>query len=135
MKNRYRTIHKLLVETSSTQILYHGTPNEIIGDIRRPPYGVFLTPHLSCAQFYAGESGYVYSYELRGARIYQLTSSAHDEPIIDSMFDVDYPTLTHYVTEKMQEGYDAMQSPTDSEMIVAFATAHLVPLGITQDPR
>jgi DNA-binding protein YbaB len=43
-----------------------------------------------------------------------------DEDIIDALFDRDYVTLEKLIKALMSEGFDALQTVTDSEMIVAF---------------
>lgn len=43
-----------------------------------------------------------------------------DEDIIDALFSRDYETLAQFVRMLSEQGYDALQTVSDSEMVCVF---------------
>jgi hypothetical protein len=99
------------------KVLYHGS-SSLIKEFKIPPYGVFFSPHIAHAQEY-------------GDTITKATVDAHkvylldykndiDDNIVDALFDRDYAAVAEFIKQLQAEGYQAMQTVTDSEMIVVF---------------
>lgn len=106
-----------LYESLSGKILYHGGP-EKISRFTIPPHGIFLTPHLDWAKQYGTE---ITRAKIYADKIYLVDyKNEIDGDIIDALFDRDYDTLTKLITQLKKQGYQAIQTITDSEMVVVF---------------
>ena len=106
-----------LYESLSGKILYHGGPSKI-SRFTIPPHGIFLTPHSDWAKQYGTD---ITRAKVNADKIYLVDyKNKIDEDIIDALFDRDYDTLTKLITQLKKQGYQAMQTITDSEMVIVF---------------
>ena len=103
--------------------VYHGTTGTFT-KFKRPPSGVFFTPHKDWAEEYYGAD--IITCYLDVPKLYVLNwGKQEDVPILEALFDRDYDTLAMYIPELQQQGYAAMQTTSDSEMICAFSNANI----------
>lgn len=104
-----------------TQILYHGS-NSPISKFRRDPHGVFFSPHPEWAENYGNviTKAYVWA-----PKVYLVDDSEFGEQVLDALFDRDYDSLAIYIKELQANGYHALQTQTDSEMVCAFSNARI----------
>ena len=110
-------LQEILTESLSSQILYHGGPDEIT-EFRIPSYGAYFTPHKEWAKNYGDV---ITSARVFANNVYVIDYTHDiDDNLIDALFDRDYEELTKFIQLLQSQGYDAMQSITDSEMVVVF---------------
>lgn len=97
--------------------LYHGGA-KAVEQFTIPAHGAYFTPHLAAAQNY----GTVITAASVGAKkIYKIDYSHDvDDEIIDALFDRDYQAVADFIAQLQAQGFDAMQTITDSEMVVVF---------------
>jgi hypothetical protein len=115
-------INEILTESHSRDltntILYHGGPQPI-SKFNIPPYGVFFTPHVEWAKNQYGQ--HVTSVRVGASKVYVVDDqNSIDESILDALFDRDYDLLEGYVKQLSSQGYQALQTITDSEMVCVF---------------
>jgi hypothetical protein len=122
-------LDEILQDSISDKILYHGGQS-VIRYFRVPPYGVFFSPHVEWAENY----GPAVTQAKVHARSIYLVDYTHDidEDIIDALFDRDYSALEKLINVLISKGFDALQTVTDSEMIVAFPGTHIEVVGGTK---
>ena len=97
--------------------LYHGGKQPIT-DFKIPPYGVFFSPHVEHAEVYGPV---ITKAKVDAKKVYLVDyENDIDEEIIDALFDRDYKTLAKFVKLLQKQGYQALQTVTDSEMICVF---------------
>ncbi len=115
----------LTEDTSSSSlpdVLYHGGEN-LISKFRIPPYGAFFSPHKDWAENY-GDA--LTTAKVNATKVYVADSDNWNDPnsfdakVLDALFDCDYKTLAVCIKVLMRRGYQALQTQTDSEMVVAF---------------
>ena len=115
----------LTEDTSSSSlpdVLYHGGEN-LISKFKIPPYGVFFSPHKDWAENYGDE---ITTAKVNATKVYVADSDNWNDPnsfdakVLDALFDRDYKTLAVCIKVLMRRGYQALQTQTDSEMVVAF---------------
>ena len=115
----------LTEDTSSSSlpdVLYHGGEN-LISKFRIPPYGVFFSPHKDWAENY-GDA--LTTAKVNATKVYVADSDNWNDPnsfdakVLDALFDRDYKTLAICIKVLMRRGYQALQTQTDSEMVVVF---------------
>ena len=108
--------------SSLPDVLYHGGEN-LISKFKIPPYGVFFSPHKDWAENYGTA---LTTAKVNATKVYVADSSNWGDPnsfdakVLDALFDRDYKTLAVCVKVLMRRGYQALQTQTDSEMVVAF---------------
>lgn len=99
------------------KVLYHGGPKSIT-KFNTPPQGVYFSPHLTHAQ---GYGDVVTAARVNANNVYLIDyENDIDEEIMDALFDMDYKRVAKYIKLLQKQGYDAMQSISDSEMVVVF---------------
>lgn len=99
------------------EVLYHGGPKPIT-KFNTPPQGVYFSPHLTHAQ---GYGDVVTAARVNANKVYLIDyENDIDEDIMDALFDMDYRRVAKYIKLLQKQGYDAMQSISDSEMVVVF---------------
>ena len=112
-------------DTSSSSlpdVLYHGGEHQI-SKFRIPPYGVFFSPHKEWAEEY-GDA--LTTAKVNATKVYVADSDNWNDPnsfdakVLDALFDRDYKTLAVCVKVLQARGYQALQTQTDSEMVVVF---------------
>jgi len=97
--------------------LYHGG-QQTITKFKIPAYGVFFSPHREWAENYGPV---ITAAKVNAAKVYVLDhNNRQDDQILDALFDRDYVTLAKFVKLLQSQGYHAMQTQTDSEMVVVF---------------
>ena len=102
--------------------LYHGS-NSNFSKFNRRPEGVFFTPHREWAENYGSVVIPVYVW---APRVYIVDyDESIDDDIIDALFDRDYMTLSKYIKSLEEQGYYALQTQTDSEMVCVFSNAKI----------
>ena len=115
----------LTEDTSSSSlpdVLYHGGEH-LISEFKIPPYGVFFSPHKDWAENY-GDA--LTTAKVNTTKVYVADSDNWNDPnsfdakVLDALFDRDYKTLAVCVKVLMRRGYQALQTQTDSEMVVVF---------------
>lgn len=105
-----------------SDILYHGGSAHV-SKFRIPPYGVFFSPHKDWAENYGDV---LTSVRINATKIYLAKSDNWNNPetfdaqVLDALFDRDYKTLAKCVAALQAEGYQAIQTQTDSEMVCVF---------------
>ena len=120
--NENQSIDEDTSSSSLPDVLYHGGEN-LISKFRIPPYGVFFSPHKDWAENY-GDA--LTTAKVNATKVYVADSDNWNDPnsfdakVLDSLFDRDYKTLAVCVKVLMRRGYQALQTQTDSEMVVAF---------------
>jgi hypothetical protein len=103
--------------TESLQVLYHGS-QQPIAKFNIPAYGVFFSPHKEWAENYGPV---ITAAKINATKIYKIDySHSIDESIVDALFDRDYKMVAKFVKLLQAQGYQAMQSVSDSEMVVVF---------------
>ncbi len=103
--------------TKLPKVLYHGG-DEIITQFRVPSYGAYFSPHPEEAEVYGPK---LTKAKVLAKKIYLLDyKNDVDDRIVDALFDRDYNKVSKYIKLLQKHGYDAMQSVTDSEMVVVF---------------
>jgi len=103
--------------------VYHGSTG-VFKKFNRPPHGVFFTPHKDWAEEHYGTK--LLTCYLNVPKLYTLDwNNRDDEKILDMLFDRDYDGLAQQIPALMQQGYAAMQTTSDSEMICAFPTTKI----------
>jgi hypothetical protein len=108
--------------TQVPMIVYHGSDQKI-EKFRRPPSGVFFSPHIDMVYHY-GET--VTTAYLWIPKLYIVDhNDEYGEQVLDSLFDRDYATLATQIQELQKAGYYALQTKTDSEMICVFSNAKI----------
>lgn len=94
---------------------------------------MFFTPHVDWAGHYAGDDGYVYMFRLDAHKVCLIPGfggSERDEKILDAMFDRNYDELAVLLIHELKvEGYRALQTTTESEMVVAFDNTNIHLIG------
>lgn len=110
-------LQQILTESLSSRILYHGS-SDLITEFRIPPYGAYFSPHKDWAENYGDV---ITSVRVFANNVYVIDYTHDiDDKLIDSLFDRDYGEVARFIQLLQSQGYDAMQSVTDSEMVVAF---------------
>jgi hypothetical protein len=103
--------------------VYHGS-TDVFKKFNRPPHGVFFTPHRDWAEEHYGTS--IITCYLNVPKLYTLDwNNRDDEKILDMLFDRDYTALAGAIPSIQQQGYAAMQTTSDSEMICVFNNAKI----------
>ena len=112
--------------TRLPMILYHGS-NTKIKKFNAAPQGTFFSPHKEWASNYGDviTSAYVWAPKVYTAKY----NDPYGELVLDALFDRDYVTLAKFVKELQAQGYYALQTQTDSEMVCAFSNAKIYPIG------
>lgn len=118
--------HQGVIEDTSSSslpdVLYHGGEHQI-SKFRIPPYGVFFSPHKDWAENYGDV---LTKARVNASKIYVADSSNWGDPnsfdakVLDALFDRDYKTLAVCIKVLQARGYQALQTQTDSEMVVVF---------------
>ena len=120
--NENQSIDEDTSSSSLPDVLYHGGEN-LISKFRIPPYGVFFSPHKDWAENY-GDA--LTTAKVNTTKVYVADSDNWNDPnsfdakVLDALFDRDYKTLAVCIKVLMRRGYQALQTQTDSEMVVAF---------------
>lgn len=110
-------INEILTEGLSNQVLYHGS-NQPITQFKIPPYGVFFSPHKEWAENYGS---IITPVKVNASKVYLVNyENKIDGKIIDALFDRDYTTLAIFVQLLQSNGYQALQTVSDSEMVCVF---------------
>lgn len=101
--------------------LYHGSQS-LIQKFRRPPEGVFFSPHKEWALNYGPEvtTAYVWA-----PKVYIVGDDEFGERVFDALFDRDYSSLARYIKQLQAKGYYALQTQSDSEMVCAFSNSKI----------
>jgi hypothetical protein len=108
---------KHIGESISDQILYHGGPAKI-SNFKIPAFGVYFSPHIGWAEEYGDE---ITQAKVKANNVYKIDySNEIDDELVDALFDRDYDTVAKFIKLLQKQGYDAMQTVTDSEMLVVF---------------
>lgn len=108
--------------SSLPDVLYHGGEN-LISKFKIPPYGVFFSPHEEWAENYGDV---LTQARVNATKVYVTDSSKWNDPntfdakVLDALFDRDYKTLAVCIKVLRAKGYQALQTQTDSEMVVVF---------------
>lgn len=103
--------------------VYHGTTGSF-AKFARPPHGVFFTPHKDWAEDHYGAD--IIACYLDVPKLYVLEwNNPADSEILDMLFDRDYVGLAAHIPALQQQGYAAMQTTSDSEMICAFSNTKI----------
>lgn len=104
-------------DQSVPAVLYHGG-RQLIDQFKIPPYGVFFSPHIGWAKHYGP---IVTAAKVDANKIY-LVDYSHDidEDIFDALLDRDYETVAKFIKLLKSQGYQALQTVSDSEMVVVF---------------
>ena len=97
--------------------LYHGSSVQI-NEFIVPDHGLYLTPHLDWAKHY-GDVITTVDVELNNVYVINYKHDI-DMDLFDALMDRDYVKITQYIKHLQELGYDAMQTVSDSEMIVIF---------------
>jgi hypothetical protein len=98
--------------------LYHGTTGKF-AKFNRVPHGVFFTPHISHAEVTYGKDLVICYVNI--LKLYTLDyDTPGDDEIVDALFDRDYESVAKTIITLSNQGYSAMQTQTDSEMICVF---------------
>ena len=98
-------------------VLYHGGQKPINKFII-PQYGVYFSPHVEWAKNYGDV---ITQAKVKANRVYLIDYSHDiDDEIVDALFDRDYETVAKFIKLLQKQGYQAMQTKTDSEMVVVF---------------
>ena len=120
--NENQSIDEDTSSSSLPDVLYHGGEN-LISKFKIPPYGVFFSPHKDWAENY-GDA--LTTAKVLATKVYVADSDNWNDPnsfdakVLDALFDRDYKTLAVCIKVLMRRGYQALQTQTDSEMVVAF---------------
>jgi len=110
-------ITDILVESLSNQVLYHGGTKPI-QQFNIPAHGVFFSPHIEWAEHYGPVLTKV---RVKANKIYTIDYSHKiDMDLFDSLMDRDYKKVAEYIALLQSQGYQAMQTVSDSEMVVVF---------------
>lgn len=110
-------ITEILKESLVNQVLYHGGEKHI-SKFNIPPYGVYFSPHKEWALNYGDV---ITTARVSASKVYKIDYTHDvDDELIDALFDRDYETVAKFVSLLQSQGYQAMQSVTDSEMVVVF---------------
>jgi hypothetical protein len=110
-------LHEILFESLANQDLYHGGQQKI-SKFNIPPHGLYLSPHIEWAENYGSE---VTVARVSANKVYVIDYTHDiDDDLIDALFDRDYETVAKFIKLLQSQGYQAMQSVTDSEMVVVF---------------
>lgn len=110
-------LHRGHMHESVQDVLYHGGKHPIT-KFNIPAYGVFFSPHKEWAENYGPV---ITRAKVNADKIYKIDYNHDiDEAIVDALFDRDYETVARYVKLLQSKGYQAMQTVTDSEMLVVF---------------
>lgn len=102
-------------------LLYHGS-DSLIQQFRKPPSGVFFSPHPEWAHQYGPRLTQVYVW---APKLYIVGNDEFSEQIFDALFDRDYPALSGYIKQLQAQGYHALQTQSDSEMVCAFSNSKI----------
>lgn len=103
--------------TALPKVLYHGSSNPI-EKFNIPPHGVYFSPHIEWAKNYGNV---ITSARVDANKIYLIDyKNKIDEAIMDALFDRNYETVAKFIKKLQAKGYQAMQSVSDSEMVVVF---------------
>lgn len=98
-------------------VLYHGGPKPIT-KFNIPPYGVYFSPHIDWAK---GYGDVITTAKVNAQKVYLIDyKNDIDEEIMEALFDMDYKEVAEFIKLLQAEGYQAMQSVSDSEMVVVF---------------
>lgn len=104
-------------ETTLPSVLYHGG-NKLISKFNIPPQGAYFSPHVEWAENYGD---HITRATVHANKVYRIDYSHDmDEEIIDALFDRDYQTVAEFIKVLQAQGYQAMQTQSDSEMVIAF---------------
>lgn len=110
-------ITEILKESLVNQVLYHGGEKHI-SKFNIPPYGVYFSPHKEWALNYGDV---ITTARVNASKVYKIDYTHDiDDELIDALFDRDYETVAKFVSLLQSQGYQAMQSVSDSEMVVVF---------------
>lgn len=110
-------INEITSGSLAATILYHGGTKRI-AQFNIPPYGVFFTPHKNHAAKYGRV---ITPVKVNATNVYLVDFDQDiDEDIIDALFSRDYETLAQFVRMLSEQGYDALQTVSDSEMVCVF---------------
>lgn len=102
------------------QKMYHGTTTSF-DKFKRPNWGVFFTPHKSWATRHYGTN--IVECYIWAPKVY--TVKASDDKLLDALFDRNYEILSQYIAQLQSQGYYALQTQTDSEMVCVFSNAKI----------
>jgi len=102
--------------------LYHGTTGKF-AKFNRVPHGVFFTPHRNHTKNYGDDVIVCY---VNIPKLHILNTRNKDDRIIfDALFDRDYEIVAQAIKKLEKQGYYAMQTQSDSEMICVFDNAEI----------
>lgn len=119
----------LTTESVTGQVLYHGGQQPIT-QFKIPAYGVFFSPHKDWAEHYGPV---ITPVNVNANKVYAIDYTHDiDMDIVDALFDRDYKTVAKFVKLLQAQGYQAMQSVSDSEMVVVFPGTAIQVLDSTQ---
>ena len=108
--------------TKLTMLLYHGS-NTKIAKFKRTSQGVFFSPHEEWALKYGKilTPAYVWA-----PKVYIVDyKNPYGGKVLDALFDRDYAQLAIYIQELQKQGYYALQTQTESEMVCAFSNSRI----------
>lgn len=112
--------------SSGLGTLYHGGRTHIDTFII-PAHGVYFSPHREWAEHYGSA---ITVANVHADKVYKIDyTNKIDEQIIDALFDRDYPTVAKFIRILQDKGYQAMQTVSDSEMVVVFPGTRITVLG------
>ena len=113
-------IREIITEGSSNSlpdVIYHGGSSRV-DQFEIPPYGVYFSPHKDWAENYGDV---ITPVKVNATKIYKIDySNDIDNDLVDALFDRDYRTVAKFIRLLQSQGYQAMQTISDSEMIVVF---------------
>lgn len=109
-------LQELFAESVDT-ILYHGG-NKPISKFSIPAHGVYLSPHIEWAEHYGSA---ITAAKVDASNVYKIDYTHDiDEDIFDALLDRDYHKVAEFIKMLKSLGYQAMQTVSDSEMVVVF---------------
>ena len=105
------------ITQSPYPVVYHGGRAPVKNFVI-PPHGAYFTPHLGATTVYGPV---VTKARVFADKIYVIDyTHPQDDDILDALFDRDYEKVAEVIAQLKSEGYQAMQTVTDSEMLVVF---------------
>jgi hypothetical protein len=120
---------EFITESMKNLVLYHGGDRPVTS-FKIPSHGVYFSPHVDWAANYGDV---ITQARVHADRVYQIDYSHDiDDEIVDALFDRDYSQVAKFVRLLRAQGYQAMQSVTDSEMVVVFPGTHIEVIGDTK---
>ena len=116
-------IQDLLADSFFKKPVYHGG-STVITEFNRPSHGICFTPHLHWAESHYGIV--ITKVWLISKKVYIVQNKGTDALLIDALLDMNYPLLIKFIRILERQGYDALQTKTDSEMICAFDSTNII---------